>query len=82
MDTSIGVLQKILITLSDISAIGSPQRMLSVLLTIVACVFITAFGVGVWLASDQLLLIRIISVLIIGNAIFGVIATLFFPNRN
>jgi hypothetical protein len=110
MDTSIGMLQKILITggiiapllylgidrlagslikgysfsaqsMSDVSAIGSPQRMLAVLLTIVACVFMTAFGGGVWLASNQLLLLRVVSVLIIGNAIFGLVATVFFPTH-
>jgi Protein of unknown function (DUF998) len=66
-------------SMSDVSAIGSPKRTLAVLLTIVACVFMTAFGVGIWLASGQLLLIRIVSVLVIGNAIFGLIATIFFP---
>lgn len=68
-------------SMSDVSAIGSPQRSLAILLTIVACVFITAFGVGVWLVSDQIVLLRVVSVLIIGNAVFGLIATLFFPTQ-
>jgi hypothetical protein len=68
-------------SMSDVSAIGSPQRSLAVLLTVVSCVFMTAFGVGVWLVSDQVLLLRVVSLLIIGNAIFGLIATLFFPTH-
>jgi hypothetical protein len=110
MNTSISILQKVLITsgilasllyfgtdrlagslikgysfsaqsMSDVSAIGSPQRRLAALLTGVACVFMIAFGVGVWLVSDQVLLIRVVSVFIIGNAMFGLIATLFFPTH-
>lgn len=68
-------------SISDVSAIGSPQRSLAVLLTVAACVFTTAFGVGVWLISDQVLLLRVVGVLIIGNAILGLIATLFFPTQ-
>jgi hypothetical protein len=68
-------------SISDLSAIGSPQRWLAVLLTVAACVFMTAFGVGIWLISDQVLLLRAVSVLIIGNAIPGLIATLFFPTH-
>lgn len=68
-------------SMSDLSAVGSPQRMLAAVLTIGACTFMTAFGLGVWLASDQLLLVRVVSVFIIGNAIFGLIATLFFPTH-
>jgi hypothetical protein len=110
MNTSISILQKVLLTsgllapllyfgtdrlvgrlipsysfsaqsMSDVSAIGSPQRSLAVLLSVVACVFMTAFGVSLWLVSDQVLLLRAVSVLIIGNAIFGLIAILFFPTQ-
>jgi len=65
-------------SISDLSAIGSPQRSLAVLLTVVACIFMTAFGVGVWFVSDRVLLLRVVSVLIIGNAIPRLVATLFF----
>lgn len=68
-------------SMSDVSAIGSPQRSLAVLLTAVACIFMTAFGVGLWLVSHQVLLLRVVSVLIIGNATFGLIATLLFPTH-
>lgn len=68
-------------SMSDVSAIGSPQRRLAVLLTVVACFIMNAFGVSLWLVSDQALLLRIVSTCIIGNAIFGLIATLFFPTH-
>ena len=68
-------------SMSDLSAIGSPQRGLAVSLTGIACVMMTAFGVSLWLVSDQASLLRIVSVLIIGNAMFGLIATLFFPTH-
>jgi hypothetical protein len=110
MNTSISILQKVLLTsgllapllyfgtdrlvgrlisgysfsaqsMSDVSAIGSPQRSLAVLLTVVACVFMTAFGISLWLVSEHVVLLRVVSLLIIGNAIFGLIATLFFPTH-
>lgn len=68
-------------SMSDVSAIGSPRRGLAVLLTVVACVLMTTFGVSLWLVSGQSLLLRIVSLFIIGNAIFGLIATLFFPTH-
>lgn len=68
-------------SMSDMSAIGSPQRNLAALLTVLACVFMTAFGVSLWLISEQALLIRVVSLLIVGNAILGLIATLFFPTH-
>jgi hypothetical protein len=110
MNTSISILQKILLTsgllapllyfgtdrlvghlipsysfsaqsMSDVSAIGSPQRSLAVFLTVVACVFMTAFGVSLWLVSEHGILLRVVSLLILGNAIFGLVATLFFPTQ-
>lgn len=110
MNTSISILQKLLLTsgllapllyfgtdrlvgslitgysfsaqsMSDVSAIGSPQRSLAALLTILACIFMTIFGVSLWLVSPQVVLLRAVGILIIGNAIFGLIATLFFPTQ-
>lgn len=68
-------------SMSDVSAVGSPQRTLAVLLTVVACGLMTTFGVSLWLVADQVVLLRAVSVLIIGNAILGLIATLFFPTQ-
>ena len=41
----------------------------------------TTFGVSLWLVSDQALLLRVVSMFIIGNALLGLIATLFFPTH-
>lgn len=40
-----------------------------------------AFGVGVWRVGGQPLLPRVVGVLVIGNAVAGLFATLFFPTR-
>jgi hypothetical protein len=68
-------------SMSELSAAGSPTRSLVVLLTVVASVFMVAFGVGLWRAAGQALLPRIVSGLIIGNAVAGLVATIFFPTR-
>jgi hypothetical protein len=68
-------------SMSELSADGSPTRTLVVSLTLVASLFMVAFGVGVWRAADQALLPCIVSGLVIGNAVAGLVATLFFPNH-
>jgi hypothetical protein len=68
-------------SMSELSAAGSPTRSLVVSLTLPACAFMIAFGVGVWGTAGQALLPRVVSGLIILNAIAGLIATLFFPTR-
>lgn len=68
-------------SISELSADGSPTRSLVVSLTIVASVLMVAFGVGVWRTTGQALLLRVVSGLIIGNAVTELVAILFFPNR-
>lgn len=68
-------------SISELSATGSPTRSLVVLLTLAASMFMIAFGVGVWQAADHALLPRVVGGLVIGNAVAGLIAILFFPNR-
>jgi hypothetical protein len=68
-------------SMSELSAAGSPTRSLVVSLTLVASVLMIAFGVGVWRAAGQALLPRVVGGLVIGNAIAGLVATLFFPTR-
>ncbi len=67
--------------MSELTAAGSPTRSLAVSLTFTASVGMIAFGVGVWHTVGQALLARIVAVLVIGNAVTGLFATLFFPNR-
>jgi hypothetical protein len=66
---------------SDLSASGSPVRSLVVAFTCVACALMVAFAVGVWRAADGAWPVRAVAVLLVGNAVLGLIAMLFFPTR-
>ena len=68
-------------SMSELSAAGSPTRSLVVALTLVASAFMIAFGVGVWRAAGPAILISIVAGLILGNAVAGLAATLFYPNH-
>lgn len=66
-------------SMSELSASGSPTRNFVVSVTVVTTALMLAFGVGIWRTADQILLQKIVSALVIGNAVTGLIATLFFP---
>jgi hypothetical protein len=68
-------------SMSELGAAGSPTRPLVVALTLAASVCMIAFAVGVWRAAGAAILPRIVAGLILGNALTGLAATLFFPNR-
>ena len=68
-------------SMSELSASGSPTRSMVVLLTLIASILMISFGIGVFRATGQALLPHIVSGLIIGNAVTGLIATTFFPTR-
>jgi len=68
-------------SMSELGAAGSPTRPLVVGLTLVASVFMFAFGVGVWRVAGPAIMPRVVAGLIIGNAVAGLIANLFFPNQ-
>ena len=68
-------------SMSELGAAGSPTRLLVVALTLAASAFMIAFGFGVWRAMGPAILPRIVAGLILGNAVTGLAATLFFPNR-
>lgn len=68
-------------SMSELSATGSPTRPLSLSFTVLASIFMMAFSVGVWKAVGATTLLHIVAGFILGNAFFGLIATLFFPNR-
>lgn len=67
-------------SMGDLGAAGSPTRPLVLILTLVASACMITFGVGVWQAAGPALLPRIVAGLIMGNALTGLLATLFFPN--
>jgi hypothetical protein len=68
-------------SMSELGAAGSPTRPLVVGLTLVASVSMIAFGIGVWQAAGPAILPHIVAGLILGNAVAGLAATLFFPNH-
>jgi hypothetical protein len=68
-------------SMSELGAAGSPTRPLVVALTIVASIFMIAFGVGIWQVVGAAPLPQIVAGLIVGNAFLGLIGTLFFPNH-
>jgi len=68
-------------SMGDLGAAGSPTRLLVVALTLVASAFMIAFAFGVWRAAGPALPPRIVAGLILGHAVAGLTATLFFPNR-
>ena len=68
-------------SMSELGAAGSPTRPLVIALTLLASAFMIAFGVGIWQVVGPAILPRIVAGLIIGNAVAGLTATLFFPNR-
>lgn len=68
-------------SISELSAAGSPTRPIVVSLTLIAHVLLISFGVGVYQTAGQALAPRMVSVLIIGNAIVGLVAISFFPTR-
>jgi Protein of unknown function (DUF998) len=68
-------------SMSELGADGSPMRPLVVTLTLIASSFMIAFGIGVWQAAGPAIIQRVVAGLILGNAVSGLIATLFFPNR-
>jgi len=68
-------------SMSDLTAAGSPVRSLSVGLTCVACTLMVAFAVGVWRAANGGIPVRGIAVLLVANAVLGLVATLLFPTR-
>lgn len=68
-------------SMGELGVAGSPTRPLVVPLTLAASAFMIAFGLGVWRAAGPGMLPRILAALILGHALAGLAATLFFPNR-
>jgi len=68
-------------SMSELGAAGAPTRPLVIGLTLAASAFMIVFGAGVWRVAGTAVLPRIVAGLICGNALAGLVATLFFPNR-
>ena len=68
-------------SMSELGAAGSPVRPLVVALSLISSALMIAFGIGAWQAAGSAILARLVAVFILGNTVFGLIATLFFPNH-
>ena len=68
-------------SMDELSAAGSPTRSLVLSLTLLACLFMVAFGAGVWPSAGENLFLSVVGWLIIANAVLGLVAHIFFPNR-
>jgi hypothetical protein len=68
-------------SISDLSASGSPVRLLVVLLTSMATVTTAAFAMGVWELGSRTGLARVVAALIVGHALLGLVAIVLFPTK-
>jgi hypothetical protein len=65
-------------SISELSAIGAPTRSIVFGLNLLYATLVAAFGLGVW-GHGRKCIIRIISVLLLGNAAITIVVVTFFP---
>jgi hypothetical protein len=66
-------------TISELNAIGSPTRTLSIVLGIVGYAFVTAFGVGVWRSAATNRRLRVAACGLVALGVLGSLGVPFFP---
>jgi len=66
-------------SVSELIAINAPSASLVIPLFLIYSLLVFAFGIGVWLSSENRRAIHIVAILIIAKEVLGVIATLFAP---
>ena len=64
---------------SELFAIGAPTSHLVISLFTLFDVLLVAFACGIWLSADRNLVLRVMSLMVIGNAIIGLRLWNFFP---
>ncbi len=64
---------------SELFAIGAPTSSLVVPLFTVASVLLVAFALGVWISARQNRALRVTALMVVGNAVNGLLLWLFFP---
>jgi len=67
-------------SISELSAVGAPTRLLVVLLNVVFNVLLIAFVLGIWVSANRNRLLRITALMILGNAVVTLIWA-FFPMK-
>lgn len=66
-------------SISELSASGAPTRSTVLLLDLLFDLLIVAFAIGLWQQPDQSHILRIVSALIVANAVISFFVTLFIP---
>ena len=66
-------------TVSELFAIGAPTSQLVVTLFTISSLLFIAFAFGIWLLSNDKRILRILSLMIFGNAVNSLILWNFFP---
>jgi Protein of unknown function (DUF998) len=64
---------------SLLSAFGAATRPYVLVLNITADILLVAFSLGVWFSADQNWILRLMACLLAGNAVFYMVAVVFFP---
>ena len=64
---------------SLLSAFGSPTRPYVLALNITADILLVAFTLGIWFSADRNCILRLMACLLAGNAVFSMVAVVFFP---
>ena len=66
-------------SISELSAPGTPTRTFVVLLDLLVCALVCAFGVAVWIASAGSIPLRLMAGIFVGGALLQALALVFFP---
>ena len=66
-------------SIGDLSAVGSPTRLFVFPLNLMYDVLMIAFGLSVWRLADRKWILRVIALMVIGNAVMSALANTFFP---
>ncbi len=64
---------------SLLTASGSDTRRLMVPLNLAGYILLVAFAVGLWFAADRNWALRVVAILLAGNAVFSLLGITFFP---
>jgi hypothetical protein len=68
-------------SMSDLSAVDAPTRLLVVSVNVLSVALMIAFGIGVWRMAGHSALPRITASLVMGQALLGLVMVLFFATR-
>lgn len=64
---------------SVLNAFGTSTRPVMVVTNLIAGILLFIFSLGIWITSEQDWQMRLVAIMISGNAIFSMVASTFFP---